>query len=118
MEKLFEGSKASPITVNTLTALAGNARLGEVGKVIDAYSTLMKAERKEVDAVITSATELTAAQTKKITKALEGQIPAGSSVKISTTVDEKLLGGITVQIGDKYLDLSAASKIAAISRAM
>ena len=43
VEKLFEGSKASSITVNTLTTLAANARLGEVDKVIEAYATLMKA---------------------------------------------------------------------------
>ena len=39
VEKLFDGSKASSITVNTLTTLAANARLGEVDKVIEAYAT-------------------------------------------------------------------------------
>lgn len=118
VEKLFEGSKASTITVNTLTALAANARLGEVGKVIDAYSTLMKAERKEVDAVITSATELTAAQTKKISAALKPHLKGGETVKLSARVDPALLGGMTIQIGDKYLDLSAATKIGSVSRAL
>ena len=118
VEKLFDGSKASSITVNTLTTLAANARLGEVDKVIEAYATLMKAERKEVDAVITSATELTAAQTKKISKALEPHLGAGESVTLTTVVDPALLGGLTVQIGDKYLDLSAATKIAAITRSL
>ena len=118
VEKLFEGSKTSHFTINTLVALAANARLAEVDKVIDAYSTLMKAERKEVDAVITSATELTAAQTKKISKALEPHLGAGETVKLTTEVDPALLGGLTVQIGDKYLDLSAATKIAAISRSL
>ena len=116
--KLFEGSKTSHFTTNTLTALAANARLSEVDKVIDAYSTLMKAERKEVDAVITSATELTAAQTKKISKALEPHLGAGETVKLTTEVDPALLGGLTVQIGDKYLDLSAASAINNISRSL
>ena len=118
VEKLFEGSKASSITVNTLTTLAANARLGEVDKVIEAYATLMKAERKEVDAVITSATELTAAQTKKISAALKPHLKQGETVKLSAKVDPSLLGGLTVQIGDKYLDLSAATKIGAISRAL
>merc|ERR1719201_3365420 len=110
VEKLFDGSKASSITVNTLTTLAANARLGEVDKVIEAYATLMKAERKEVDAVITSATELTAAQ--------KPRLKQGETVKLSAKVDPSLLGGLTVQIGDKYLDLSAATKIGAISRAL
>ena len=118
VENLFDGSKASSITVNTLTTLAANARLGEVDKVIEAYATLMKAERKEVDAVITSATELTAAQTKKISAALKPHLKQGETVKLSAKVDPSLLGGLTVQIGDKYLDLSAATKIGAISRAL
>jgi len=118
VEKLFEGSKATHFTKNTLTALAANARLGEVDKVIDAYVTLMKAERKEVDAVITSATELSKQQTAKIAKALEPHLGAGEKVKITTAVDPALLGGLSVQIGDKYLDLSAASAINSISRSL
>ena len=78
----------------------GERRLGEVDKVIEAYATLMKAERKEVDAVITSATELTAAQTKKISAALKPHLKQGETVKLSAKVDPSLLGGLTVQIGD------------------
>ena len=118
VEKLFSGSKTSHFTTNTLSALAANARLGEVDKVIDAYAQLMKAERKEVDAVITSATKLSKGQTDKIAKALEPHLGAGEKVKVTTAVDAALLGGLTVQIGDKYLDLSAASAINSISRAL
>ena len=118
--RLVKVLETEPVAMNNHVAgiepksLAANARLGEVDKVIDAYSTLMKAERKEVDAVITSATELTSAQTKKISKALEPHLGAGETVKLTTEVDPALLGGLTVQIGDKYLDLYAATKIAAI----
>ena len=118
VEKLFAGSKTSHFTTNTLTTLAANARLGEVDKVIDAYAQLMKAERKEVDAVITSATKLSKAQTDKIAKSLEPHLAAGEKVKVTTAVDASLLGGLTVQIGDKYLDLSAASAINNISRSL
>ena len=86
--------------------------------MIEAYATLMKAERKEVDAVITSATELTAAQTKKISAALKPHLKQGETVKLSAKVDPSLLGGLTVQIGDKRADPSAATKIGAISRAL
>jgi F0F1-type ATP synthase delta subunit len=37
--------KMSDITVNLMTALAGNARLQQTAAVVDAYSTLMKASR-------------------------------------------------------------------------
>ena len=48
IRKLLEGSPTSHITKNVLEILASNARLRDVNKVIDAYSELMKAERKEV----------------------------------------------------------------------
>lgn len=116
IEKLFADS--SHVTKNMLETLASNARLGEVGKVIDAYATLMKAQRGEVDAVITSAIELDKTQVGAIEKALKSHLKKGEKVKVSTTVNPSLLGGFTVQLGDKYLDLSAASKINAIQRSL
>ena len=55
---------------------------------------------------------------KKISAALKPHLKQGETVKLSAKVDPSLLGGLTVQIGDKYLDLSAATKIGAISRAL
>mmetsp|Transcript_14126 Transcript_14126/g.42722 ORF Transcript_14126/g.42722 Transcript_14126/m.42722 type:complete len:205 (-) Transcript_14126:277-891(-) len=110
--------KMSYVTTNTLTALAGNNRLGDLDKVIDAFELIMKAHRKEVDAVITSAEPLTNAQTRAVSDALAPHLNAGEKVSLSTKIDPSILGGLTIQIGDKFLDLSAASKIAAIQRAL
>jgi len=112
------GDQVSFVTKNTLETLAANARLGEVEKVIDAYATLMKAQRKEVVAIITSADPLTPSQESKISAALEPHLAPGEKVVMTTQVDPSILGGLTVQIGDKFLDLSAGSKIAAIQRAI
>ena len=35
----------------------------------------------------------------------------GKAVSITTAVDPSILGGLTVQIGDKYMDLSVKSQI-------
>eukprot|EP00631_Chrysoreinhardia_giraudii_P004060 CAMPEP_0197414594 /NCGR_PEP_ID=MMETSP1170-20131217/1280_1 /TAXON_ID=54406 /ORGANISM="Sarcinochrysis sp, Strain CCMP770" /LENGTH=203 /DNA_ID=CAMNT_0042941317 /DNA_START=49 /DNA_END=660 /DNA_ORIENTATION=- len=112
------GNKTSYVTKNTLVTLAANARLGEVDKVIDAYATLMKAHRKEVDAIVTSAEPLTKKQHKSVTEALGKHVDPDQKVIISTKVDPSILGGLTIQIGDKFLDLSASSKIGAIQRAL
>ena len=48
----------------------------------------------------------------------KGAAAPQETVTLSAKVDPSLLGGLTVQIGDKYLDLSAATKIGAISRAL
>jgi len=108
--------KTSPITLNLMTTLAGNARLAEVPKVIDAYVKLMKAKRGEVEVTIISADNLNKGQMEAVTTAMKNQVPAGSKVLLRTKVDPTLLGGLQVQIGDKFLDLSVKSRIDAISR--
>jgi len=108
--------KTSPITLNLMTTLAGNARLAEVPKVIDAYVKLMKAKRGEVEVTIISADNLNKGQMDAVTTAMKNQVPAGSKVLLKTMVDPTLLGGLQVQIGDKFLDLSVKSRIDAISR--
>ena len=53
----------------------------------------------------------------KIAESLKGML-GGGSASISTTVDPSILGGLTVKIGDKFLDLSVKSKVDAVSRSL
>eukprot|EP00518_Triparma_eleuthera_P000669 CAMPEP_0182459220 /NCGR_PEP_ID=MMETSP1319-20130603/4386_1 /TAXON_ID=172717 /ORGANISM="Bolidomonas pacifica, Strain RCC208" /LENGTH=233 /DNA_ID=CAMNT_0024658083 /DNA_START=18 /DNA_END=719 /DNA_ORIENTATION=+ len=109
------GGKMSSITTNLMSALAGNARLSETGKVVSAYTELMKAKRGEVAAVITSAAPLSKASADAVTKALAGKV-GDKKVVLTMSVDPTIMGGLTVQIGDEFVDLSVASRIDAVSR--
>ena len=108
--------KMSNITENLLTTLAGNARLNEFPKVASTFADLMKARRGEVDATIISAEPLAAAAKDAIAKAMKSQVPADKTVVLQTKVDPSILGGLQVQIGDQFLDLSIKSRIEEISR--
>eukprot|EP00548_Thalassiothrix_antarctica_P004169 CAMPEP_0194146790 /NCGR_PEP_ID=MMETSP0152-20130528/21731_1 /TAXON_ID=1049557 /ORGANISM="Thalassiothrix antarctica, Strain L6-D1" /LENGTH=180 /DNA_ID=CAMNT_0038847397 /DNA_START=166 /DNA_END=708 /DNA_ORIENTATION=- len=108
--------KASTTTLNLMTTLAGNARLNELDKIVSTFSELMKAKRGIVEATITSAESLTKAQTDAIQKAMKAQVGEGKQVMLTSKVDPSIIGGLQVQIGDKFLDLSVASKINVISR--
>merc|ERR1712129_491278 len=108
--------KTTPVTLNLMTTLAGNARLVETGKIVDAYVQMMKASRGEVEATIISADALTKAQTDAVASAMKTQVGTGKTVVLSTKVDPSIIGGLQVQIGDQFLDLSVKSKIDAISR--
>eukprot|EP00934_Nitzschia_sp_Nitz4_P007104 Nitzschia sp. Nitz4//scaffold34_size148208//80077//81066//NITZ4_002983-RA/size148208-snap-gene-0.223-mRNA-1//-1//CDS//3329548804//7094//frame0 len=109
-------SKVSPITLNLCTTLAGNAKLSELPKVASTYSQLMKAKRGQVDATIISAHELTSAQSSQIAAAIKANSQGAQEVVISSKVDPSIIGGIQVQIGDQFLDLSIKSRIEEISR--
>jgi len=118
VEALFGAaeSKTSPVTLNLMTTLAGNARLSETPKIVDSYVQLMKARRGEVEATIISADPLTKAQTEAVANAMKSQVGEGKKVVLSTKVDPSILGGLQVQIGDQFLDLSVGTKIDTLSR--
>merc|ERR1711957_74159 len=110
------GDNVSNITLNLMLTLAGNARLADTPKIIETYSELMKAKRGEVEATITSAEPLTKTQTDAVASAMKTQVGEGKTVILSTKVAPSILGGLQVQIGDQFLDLSVGSKIDSISR--
>eukprot|EP00578_Thalassiosira_sp_NH16_P018580 CAMPEP_0181099596 /NCGR_PEP_ID=MMETSP1071-20121207/12744_1 /TAXON_ID=35127 /ORGANISM="Thalassiosira sp., Strain NH16" /LENGTH=208 /DNA_ID=CAMNT_0023182269 /DNA_START=55 /DNA_END=681 /DNA_ORIENTATION=- len=115
VEELLKG-KTSPVTTNLMTTLAGNARLMNVGDIVDSYVTQMKAKRGEVEATIISAEPLNKTQTAAVSEAMKGQFPPGAKVVLKTEVDPTILGGLQIQIGDKFLDLSVGSRIEEVGR--
>lgn len=110
------GAKVAPVTLNLMKTLAGNARLNEVSKIVDMYVELMKASRGEVEATIVSADPLTKTQADAIATAMKTQVGEGKKVVLSTQVDPSIVGGLQIQIGDQFLDLSVRSRIDAIAR--
>jgi len=106
----------SPVTRNLLVTMAGNARLSELPKVAKTFAQLMKAKRGQVDAKIISSEKLEPAQLKEIESAMQSQVPKGKSVIIEAVTDPSIVGGLQVQIGDQFLDLSVKSRIEEIDR--
>jgi F-type H+-transporting ATPase subunit O len=111
------GGKMSDITCNLMDALSGNARLSETTKVVGAFNDLMAAKRGEIDAVVTSAEPLSKAAADAVTAALKNKA-AGKTVKLTMNVDPNILGGLQVQIGDQFVDLSVNSRIDTIGRSI
>ncbi|CAM9546681.1 unnamed protein product [Sphacelaria rigidula] len=112
------GSKTSSVTKNLLVTMAGNARLGDAEKVIDAFTQMLKVKKGEVDVVVTTAEALTPTQEKALQTSLKTQVGAGKTVVLTMAVNPALVGGLTVQIGDKFLDLSIATKVSSIKTLM
>lgn len=118
ISNLFGSSttQVSNVTLNLMKTLAGNARLSETMKIVDTYCELMKAKRGEVEATIISADALTKAQISQIEAAMKSQVGGDKKVILSAKVDPSILGGLQIQIGDQFMDLSVGSKIDSISR--
>nr|XP_019539550.2 ATP synthase subunit O, mitochondrial [Aedes albopictus] len=103
--------KYNAATGNLLTLLAENGRLGRLDGIINAYTLIMAAERGEVVCEVMTAKPLDDAQRKQLESALKAFLKPNQSIQLTAKVDPSLIGGMIVSIGDKYVDMSVASKI-------
>ncbi|KAH8551120.1 OSCP/delta subunit of ATPase [Umbelopsis sp. PMI_123] len=117
VQQLLKAGKYSKVTSNLFVTLAENGRLAETQKVIVAYQELMSAHRNELNVVITSAKELDKSTLNKVADALsKGTVAEGKKLIVTNKVKPAILGGLTVEFGDKTIDLSVASKVAKLNK--
>ena len=71
----------------------------------------------EVDAILITAEPMGEKQAQDIANAvMKGRGGSNAKVILKTKVDPSILGGLQVQIGDEFLDLSVRSQVEEISR--
>ncbi|KAM6161927.1 ATP synthase peripheral stalk subunit OSCP, mitochondrial [Erethizon dorsatum] len=108
----------SPLTSNLMNLLAENGRLENTQGVISAFSTIMSVHRGEVPCTVTTASPLDQAALSELTAVLKSFLGQGQVLKLEVKTDPSIMGGMIVRIGEKYVDMSAKSKIQKLSRAM
>ncbi|XP_057319267.1 ATP synthase subunit O, mitochondrial [Microplitis mediator] len=101
----------SPASGNLLALMAENGRLGLLNQVINAFKLIMAANRGEVVCEVTTSKPLDAENKAKLEAALKLFLTKGQTLLLTTKVDPSILGGMVVSIGDKYVDMSIASKV-------
>ncbi|XP_012254587.2 ATP synthase subunit O, mitochondrial [Athalia rosae] len=107
------GAKASlnVATTNLLALLAENGRLKNVNGVINSFKIIMAADRGEVVCEVITAKPLDAETKGKLETTLKAFLKKGETILLTTKTDPSIIGGMVVSIGDKYVDLSVASKV-------
>ena len=72
----------------------------------------MRANRGQVLGVVTSADELTKAQLKSLEDSFKASfLKSGETLIMDTRINPEILGGLQVQIGDQFMDLSLAKNM-------
>ena len=106
--RLLEG-RVVPGVLNLARLLARRGRFEALPAIAAEYTRLLNRQRGIVEAVVTSAQPLSADET----AALQARVEAmtGSGVDVRTEVDEALIGGLTVRIGDQLLDASLRGRL-------
>ena len=116
MSAVGEVLSLSQLTRNFVGVLAGNRRLGRLPEIIRAFFTIAAAQRGESTAEVTSAHPLGEDQVEALRQKLEAR--EGRNVKIKTSVDADLLGGLVVTIGSKRIDSSIRTRLNSLAQAM
>ena len=102
--------------VNLLQTVADNGRLSVLPEIANRYHALVNGSSGVSDAMIHSAFPIDDGQLKDVLAALERRFAR----KLSPTVqvDESLIGGIRVVVGDEVLDTSVAARLEQMKQAL
>ena len=89
--------------------LAQRGRIDRLPAVATEYKRLLDRERGIVAARVTSAAPLTPDETEAVRAWVA--TTTGRTVDLSATVDESLIGGLTVRVGDTLMDASVRGRL-------
>lgn len=94
---------------NFIQALIENGRLSALPEIGAQFQTLKNAQQGSADAEIVSAFALTDAQVEELVNSLQKKF--GRKLNPTVTVDQSLIGGVRVVVGDEVLDTSVRAKL-------
>ncbi|GAB4111455.1 MAG: ATP synthase F1 subunit delta [Roseiflexaceae bacterium] len=108
---------ASPIVGRFLAGLAGAGALGELSAVVREFERLaQQGGAQRLSGEVTSAVVLTDAQQSRIAADLRERY--GEGLQVAFRVDETLIGGLIIRIGDQVLDNSLRTRMGSVQRTL
>ena len=112
LSAIFKGS--NEITLGLVNTLADNKRIDLLQEVAYKYIIQYEKMKGEDTAVVTTAVPLTPALEKKVLSKVKGL--TGNKVSLENKIDESIVGGFILRVGDLQYDASVANKLNTIKR--
>ncbi len=110
---LLEG-KVTPDTLRLVDEAAVHSRGRSLDASLAEYARLAAQWRQRLIAVVRVALQLTARQRERLVSALEAAY--GHEIHLDVIVDPGVLGGMSIQIGDEFIDGSVVSRLSTLRR--
>ncbi len=110
------GDKLDDKGQNLVKQLAEYDRLEALPEISALYEVMKDEAEDVVEAVVTSAQELTDDEKEAISEALKKRL--GCDVKITTKIDESIMGGAIIRAGDLVIDGSIQGRLKNITHAL
>lgn len=108
------GPDANPALRNFVLAMANENALELLPQVAEAFAIYGKAPTRLIEADITSAEELTPEQRGKIERDVQKKFGEGTLLRFK--VDESLVGGLIIRVGDRVIDNSLRARLSELQR--
>jgi F-type H+-transporting ATPase subunit delta len=102
-------SGAEPELVNFLELLVEKHRMPVIFRIRRRFDELWAAENKRLEVTLTSAVELDPDVVERVGAEIERQ--TDRTVDLRTRVDENVLGGLVLQVGNMVLDASIRNRL-------
>ncbi len=102
-------SDADPQLLNFLELLVEKHRMPAIFRIRQRFEELWKQDNKMIEVTVTSAVELDPAVAKQVGAEVERQ--TGKTVELTSRVDEGIIGGLVLQVGNMVLDTSIRNNL-------
>jgi F-type H+-transporting ATPase subunit delta len=108
LEKVFSGN-VSPLIWNFLRVLNNRGSLKLLGEIADAYEDLLNDQMGRIEVDVTVAQKLPANELEEVRQRV-GKALRKEAV-VHQYVDESIIGGLVVRVGDQLIDASVRSQL-------
>lgn len=112
LESALKG--VDPLVLNLGRLLLRRKKTAIAPQIREAFQELVDQANGITHATVTSAVPLSAEELKAVTDKLSGM--TGGTVIVEPRVDDSILGGLVVQMGDRLIDGSTRSRLQALKR--
>jgi F-type H+-transporting ATPase subunit delta len=102
-------SGADPEFVNFLELLVEKHRMPVIFRIRRQFEEMWKKENRKLDVTVTSAVALDPEVVDQVAAEIEKQ--TGQQVELTTRVDDGVVGGIVLQVGNMVLDASIRNRL-------
>uniref|UniRef100_A0A5S6Q8B3 Oligomycin sensitivity conferral protein n=1 Tax=Trichuris muris TaxID=70415 RepID=A0A5S6Q8B3_TRIMR len=103
--------KCSDLTKRFLGLIADNGRMEMLDEIFGAFKQMIAAHRGELTCEVTTAKPMDASMKSALEKVLQSFGKGEKQMHTTYKTDPSLVAGMTVSIGNQFIDMSAASKI-------
>ncbi len=101
---------------NFVRIIASNKRLALLPEIYAQFALFKANQEKSVDVEVVSAFDLSEALTDKLAQVLRNKLER--EVRVSTSTDSELLGGVLIRAGDMVIDGSVRGRLNKLAEAM